>query len=251
MDNNKPQATPAIAAKPQQQANDANAVSWREIWHISLKVWYWYLISAILCVAIATAYLLRVPKSYTRSASIMIKQDKAGKSIGNDVASAFSDMGLGRSMANVDNELLVLQSNDEALAVTKRMNFNVSYTVSGLFHPEKIYGTTLPVKVEFPDADDNTVISFDLTINGDDAYTVTNLMRDGEEYKGEMKGKLGYNVLHTTAGSIVVLKSSNFNTENTVMVNYIAFAYNHCFGIIGMQTVNCYISVHQLSCSVL
>ena len=45
---------------------------------IALANWYWFVISAVLCVSVAFVYLKWAPKIYTRTASVLIKDDKKG-----------------------------------------------------------------------------------------------------------------------------------------------------------------------------
>jgi len=207
-----PQTAPQLRQQAQRNAND---ISLSDLWHLSLAHWPLYLLSIILCLGAATFYLLRTPKVYTRTASILIKDDQNGKSIGTNVAQAFQDMGIATANTNIYNELISLRSNDVALAVTKRLNLNVQYTVDGTFHDYKLYGTTLPIKVEFTSAQDNDFISFDISFKSEGHYVLTNLQRNGNQYDDIIEAQVGYNIVNTKAGRIVVLKTNNYNAATT------------------------------------
>ena len=67
--------------------------------------WHWFLISLVVTLGLAVVYLLRTPPVYTRSASLLIKEDSKGQSLSSDVGSTFADMGLFQASTNVNNEL--------------------------------------------------------------------------------------------------------------------------------------------------
>lgn len=207
--------TPANTQVRPQAQHSTNEVSIKDLWYLSLAHWPWYVVSVIICLALASFYLLRTPKMYTRSASILIKEDQDSKSIGTDVARVFQDMSISPTSTNVYNELISLRSNDVALAVTKRLDLNVFYTVSGTFHDYKLYGTTQPIKVEFPNASEEDFISFDISLKSDGHYKITNLQQNNVMYDDPVEGQVGYNIVNTKAGRIVVLKTRNYNKTTT------------------------------------
>ena len=83
----------------------------------------------------------------------------------------------------------------------------------GAFHPVTLYGTNLPIKVEFPGAKETDYIAFDITFKDGKTYTLSNFNLNGEETNKSVNGKFGYNMAHTPAGRVVVLKSPNFSTK--------------------------------------
>lgn len=85
----------------------------------------------------------------------MVKQDSKGRSIGSDISSLFSDLGLTQASANVNNELLAMQTPAAILETIKRLNLDIDYRTDGFFRKETLYGTSLPVKVTLPELDDN------------------------------------------------------------------------------------------------
>ena len=83
MENNQTQAT-----------RQEEVFSFRELMYSCLGRWYWFLISLVVCFAIATLYLLYTPPTFTRSMSVLIKEEDRGGSVSTDVASTFSELGL-------------------------------------------------------------------------------------------------------------------------------------------------------------
>lgn len=201
-----------------------NGLSVKELFFLCLANWKWFLLCLVVCVAGAKFYLLKTPKTYTRSMSVLIKDDKNGHSIGTDAARVFSDMGIAASSSNVYNELLTIKSNDVAVNVVKRMNLNVHYTIEGTFRPATLYGTNLPIKVEFPGVNDNDYISFDLTVKSAEKFSLSNLVFNDEESAKSVSGKFGYNITKTPFGRLVIIKNDNFSKEfvgKTIHVTYL------------------------------
>lgn len=211
MDNNN---TNMAVKKPIVQ-QDNNSLSAKELWYLCLDHWRWFVLSVIVCLGLAAFYLLITPKTYTRSASILIKQESRGKSIDQDLAQAFGNMGLSSSNTNIMNELSIITSKDMARSVVKRIALNVNYKVSGKFRDKILYGTSLPIKAEFPGLNDNDIVSFDVDFLKDNKIKLSNFTKNGESFSGEVNGTIGYNIANTPVGRIVVLKSPNYNKQNT------------------------------------
>ena len=94
----------------------------QHLFYLCLANWYWTVISLVITIGIALVYLLTTPPSYTRSASILIKEDAKGNAISGDISSTFADMGLFQSSTNVNNELISLRSPAVMLDVVKRLH---------------------------------------------------------------------------------------------------------------------------------
>ena len=76
----------------------------QDLFYLCLGKWHWFVVSLAVCLGIAVWYLLTTPPVYTRSASILIKDDSKGKSASTDMET-FSDFGLFTSNTNVNNEM--------------------------------------------------------------------------------------------------------------------------------------------------
>ena len=106
-----------------------------DLWYLCAANWRWFALSVLVCLSLATIYLLRTEPTYTQQASVMIKEGCKGGSMSSDVASAFSDMGLGVTKKKKKNEVQVFQSPDVVLETIKRINLDVRYSTDGTFHP--------------------------------------------------------------------------------------------------------------------
>lgn len=180
----------ATIQKKTQVQNTQDFIRIQDLLYMCLAKWYWFVLSLAVCLGVAIAYLLRTPPVYTRSASILIKDDSKGKSASTDMES-FADFGIFTTNTNVNNEMGTLQSPDLMREVVRRLHLDMNYLVDGRFHKVTIYGDQLPVAVSFADFPDNQSASFRLHLGTNGRYTLYELTRNGEHVGGEVKGKLG------------------------------------------------------------
>lgn len=192
-------------AQQNQQIQQANEVTFHDLYLLSLSHWWWYVVSVLLCLALATAYILRTPKVYTRQASVLIKEDNSrGRSLVSQLSSA-SEMGLFQEATNVNNEVLTIQMPALVLETVKRLHLDYNYNVDGTFHKNTLYGSTLPVQVSVAELPDNAGLSFVLLLKPDENFTVSDF-NYGESEDNVYFGKLG-DTLSTVAGKMIISKS--------------------------------------------
>jgi capsular exopolysaccharide synthesis family protein len=170
------------------QPQNDDSLRIQDIFYICLAKWQWFLISVMLVLGVAVFYLLRTPAVYTRTASVLIKEDSKGNSVSSDIAD-FSDLGLFQSGINVNNELFAFQSSALMMEVVKRMNLDVNYYLPGLFNKKVAYWDTLPAIVSFIDFPDNESVSFKLEILPNDSVVLSDIIR-GEDKFQNVKGLL-------------------------------------------------------------
>ena len=116
-------ATQNNISKPK-QADDFIRI--QDLFYLCLNKWYWFVISLAVTVGVAVVYLLTTPPVYTRSASLLIKEDSKGNSLG-DAAGLLGHLDIFLANTNVYNEIQSLQSPAIILAVVKRLHFAISY----------------------------------------------------------------------------------------------------------------------------
>ena len=68
----------------------------QDLFYLCLAKWKWFVLSLAVTLGIAVFYILRTPQVYTRTASVLIKEDSQGKSVSSEM-NAFSDLGLFQS----------------------------------------------------------------------------------------------------------------------------------------------------------
>lgn len=191
-----------------------NQVKISDVVFMTLRRWPWIILSVCVCVGIAILYVLRTPSIYTRTASIVIKDDSKGKSISSEL-DAFSDMGLIQTHSNIIDEVNKLQSRNVIKEVIKRLDLGVSYFVDGRFHKDLIYGPQVPVKVAFPDLMESESVTMTIELDGDGKYKIPELTHGDEqsEITNNDVVELG-DTLRTSIGRIVVEKTPYYDSHN-------------------------------------
>ena len=187
----------------------------QDLLYLCLAKWRWFILSLVVTLGIATYYTLTTPNVYQRTASLMIKDESKSQSISSDVASMFSDMGMGNMKSNVYNELIAIQSPAVLLETGKRLKLDVDYAIDGTFHKQALYGNDLPVTVDFIGFTDEQSGSFKLQLHPDGTYEVSyfkGATNDGTpvDTDGELKAKIGQ-IIRTPLGKIKVDKTASFS----------------------------------------
>lgn len=213
MDNSSPQ--PIIirqaAPAPQQQSE----VSMSDLFYICLGNWKWFVLSVVLCLSASVLYLLRIAPVYTRTASVLIKQDSKGHSV-SDVAGELSSLGLVNTNSNVNNELITFTSPALVLQLVQRMNLDINYSKPGTFRSTTLYGSTLPVQVELLDMDDTANASMVLTLTPEGTCNISDMVLKGEKLSYDQSVVFG-DTLQTPLGRMIVNQSAFFAQPETTL----------------------------------
>ncbi len=196
------------------QNQQEESVQLMDLLYKCLSKWYWFVISAALCLALAVFYVLKTPPVYTRSAEIQIKTNSRGQSISTDAE--ISQLGLFNTNTNVYNEIKAFGAKSLMQEVVKRLNLDMNYITDGRFHDNVLYGRSLPFTAAIIDVPDQAVMSFDLDVKEDGAFTLSNFTLQNEpvERGAKVSGAFA-DTLATPIGNIVV----------TPTVNYVAMNY--------------------------
>lgn len=193
--------------KKNDQQQQQDFIRLQDLLYLCLARWQWFVLSLVVCVGIAVAYLLVTPPVYTRSASIRIKDDSKGKSVSSDIES-FSDFGIFASSTNVIDEIETLKTPDLMLEVVQRLHLDMDYFVDGRFHKETLYGETLPVSVTLSNVTASETASFDMELKEDGRVTLTDFVRnDATVGDAPVSGKIG-STISTPLGKITVKRTS-------------------------------------------
>ena len=188
---------------PQKTTDDFMRI--QDLLALCIGKWHWFLISLVVTLGLAVVYLLRTPPVYTRSASLLIKEDSKGQSLSSDVGSTFADMGLFQASTNVNNELLSLQSPAVMLDVVKRLHLEVSYKTDGTFYKKVLYGQDLPVKLVFCDLQDNETASLTLQSSADERFILADFVRNGNKFAAQAPIEAALrDTVQTPAGRVVI-----------------------------------------------
>ncbi|MDR1624479.1 MAG: polysaccharide biosynthesis tyrosine autokinase [Tannerellaceae bacterium] len=186
----------------------------QDLFYLCLSKWHWFVISLFVTLGIATLYVLTTPPIYTRTASILIKEDAKGKSTSSDIGS-FADFGIFQTATNVNNELGILLSPDIMREVVARLHLEMDYHTDGRFYKQMVYGETLPVTVSIRDLPESEPAAFTLELSEDGNIELSDFERNGESISADaIKGKL-QDAIKSPVGRIVVMPSANYNSHST------------------------------------
>ncbi len=196
------------------QTQEQETVQIRELIHRCIARWYWFALSLVLCLTLGVLYILRTQPNYSTSAEIQIKSDQKGASMPGNIGD-FSDMGLFAIKSNVNNELRAFESPDLMGEVVNRLKLDMSYAEEGLFHPEVLYGTTLPFSAEFLDVEENVAAGFTLERGRDTTLTLKDFLLKGKKVGGSPVTASYGDTVQTPVGRIVLEKARNFQGTET------------------------------------
>ncbi len=183
--------------------------SLHDIVHMVLSNWYWFVISVGICLAAAVFYLKRTPKTYARTATILVKDSRKG---GNSELVAFSDIAGVNTRKSVDNELFVLRSRKLMNEVARRLRLDINYTDKVGLRPRNLYGFN-PVELDIVNDNDEQSFAFDLTILGDSAVSLTAFAGAGvnkQQSKSIIRARLGDTIV-SPVGNIIIKPTLYYN----------------------------------------
>ncbi|SMC00618.1 capsular exopolysaccharide family [Hymenobacter roseosalivarius DSM 11622] len=111
-----------------------------------LRRWYLFLISLVLCLAIATAYLAWATPRYLISSSLLIRDIDKGPDFqsGNPV---FRDLDVFNAATSIENEIEALKSVTLLERVLTELSLQATYYVDGFLKKREIYGSELPIRL--------------------------------------------------------------------------------------------------------
>ncbi len=117
----------------------ANEIQLNDILRFAGQNWYWFLISALCCLVVAAIYIRTQPRVYTRTASVLIKDEAKGSVSESD---AFNDVNLLTMSGNISNEQYIFKSRRLILDVIKRLRLDVTYKFKGRLQTIDLYKST-------------------------------------------------------------------------------------------------------------
>ena len=177
-------------------------VKLQEWFSLCIAKWHWFLISMVIVGGLAVLYVLKTTPTYTRKASILIKDDDGSNSLSKEFGQ-FSDMAFGKSRTNIQNEMITLKSLTYMKDVVQALHLDINYTITGYFHDFVIYGKDLPVNVVLPDVDPNQSAGFTLKINNNN-LELYHFSNSKEENKGKVVHGKFNTPIQTPIGKVIV-----------------------------------------------
>ena len=129
------------------ELENSRGLDYAELFYRCLYKWYWFLLSVVVCLIIGYVQIRRTTPVYVRAMTVMIK-DNNGNSRSPSLDQQLQQIGIVQT-SKVANELISFQSPALILDVVKRLHLDMNYSTHGFFHDKPLYGSTLPIQVQF------------------------------------------------------------------------------------------------------
>ncbi|MCR5821200.1 MAG: polysaccharide biosynthesis tyrosine autokinase [Bacteroidaceae bacterium] len=138
---------------------EESSFDFRKIWSMVILNWYWFIVSTLICVALAYVYLRYQRPVYAAETKVLIKDnDSRPRRYGNNFD--LSEMGIMSNSNGFDNELEILGSAAIATKAVTAMKLYVTYNISGRVTDIELYKET-PVVV---DLEENHLAQLELPV---------------------------------------------------------------------------------------
>ena len=177
-----------------------------DILQLCLAKWYWFAISIAVALCIAIIYILATPPVYTRTASLLIKEEGSGGQMSD--AGVLGDFDIFKTNTNVNNEIQSLQSPSVMADVVRRLHLDIDYRTDGRFYRQVLYGSSCPYTVEFLDLQDNDNAAFTILPASGGRIRLADFAYNGEEYDLETETLPG-DTATTPMGMVVVTAATD------------------------------------------
>lgn len=115
---------------------EESMLSVQDLLYLYRQKWYWFLISVVVFLCLGVLYLAKTVPMYTRTAELLIKEDRKGAS---SAADQLSDLGFLQPKSNIDNEMQTLKSPSLMEEVIKRLKLNDSYSIKNGLRRADLY----------------------------------------------------------------------------------------------------------------
>lgn len=143
----------------------------KSLLNICLKNWKWFLISTILCVALAMVYLRYAIPEYSATAKIQILEDSNQAS----ELSVLDDLDIFSSgKAKIEDETELLSARDNYIHIVEKLDLNIQYFIMGNIKSTEIYQKAdIPFSINFLANDsiiNNTKFDFYIRIHSNTSF---------------------------------------------------------------------------------
>lgn len=186
------------------------AVKISDVAALALKYWYWILFSLVICGFYAYFSIERTTPMYKQSMSVLIRDNAQGNG-SNSPSINLTELGLNQNHIVLEDEMEALRSPDLMEQVVVALNLMTQYTSPSGLHKQTLYGSTLPVKVSFPDMQPDESAYFKLNISEKGNIKVSGLKVNNQAFKVNSNTKLEFgDAINTPSGRIVIQKTPFF-----------------------------------------
>ena len=197
------------------QEENGNELNLMDLLHICLVNWKWFLLSLVLCIGLAYLYLLQSPRVYTRTASVMIKEENKNGNLANNFGFSTELTSLGFKN-NVDNEVLVFKTYRLMEKVAQRLHLDVSYTIKPQLRKIELYRQS-PVSLSFPEAEASQSFALKVTPLNENEVMLSDFVvidENGKEQEISKQLKVALkDSISTPVGKVIVNPSFYYTNQ--------------------------------------
>ena len=187
--------------------NITPAVKLTDVAALALQKWYWIVLSLLICGFYAVFSIQRATPLYKQSTSVLLRDDVQGNGTGGSSIN-LGELGLTQTYTVLEDEMEALRSPDLMEQVVVALNLTTLYSTPHNLHQVPLYGSTLPVRVSFPEMQPTESASFTMKISEEGAIEVEGLVVNGEHFRVNPETQLEFgDAINTPAGRIVLQKT--------------------------------------------
>ena len=207
--NNSPQQGQVQQQNSQQSVASTQTLRISDILLILVSNWYWILLCVIIGYGAANLYLRKTKPTYTRKASILLKDMNKSNILGGS-AYGYSDASLLIQSVDLTNEIFTIKSPVVMTEVIRRLNLQMQYEIEGTFRNSVLYGSNLPIDVKMLEAKEQESCSVIVDFEQDSTFVLKNFTRNGRLIEGvSITGQIGQTI-SSPIGNLVITATPYF-----------------------------------------
>jgi len=169
-----------------------------------LSQWPWFVLSVMLCCAIAVIYLKSTPVQYKRTANVLIKEEEK------DITAAFGGRSSFRAMADVNNEIEVFKSPQLTQEVIRRLKLDINYLTKDGLRKKDLYSQS-PIIAEFLESEN---FSFKVEFLQDGVIVISDFVKAKDRSKRKQRIETQLNKeTETPFGNIMISPSLYYSYD--------------------------------------
>lgn len=188
-------STAPVQTQSTNQEGD-DMISLREIFDIFYYNWKWFVLSALICLALSRLYLATKSNVYQRQAVMLVKDEgnsyNRRAAMSTDALMALNGVLSGSS---VKNEVYILRSHLLMKEVAKKLHLDVLYTLDGVLRDVSLYDVK-PFEVQFFDENEDSVkiAALDVSVLNDNEVHISRIQDEEETYDFDKVVRFGQRV---------------------------------------------------------
>ena len=199
---------------------EENTLQLADIWGMIWNNRMWYIISVAICLFLAIFYLYRTPKTYSRSAKVIVDEGAENASLRELASFGSTNVRSRYGGTNVMNEIQAFTSPDLMQKVVERLGYETSYIDNQRFRTRELF-TNTPFTLALGGDNPPSSFSFTAARHKDSTFVLSDFVVAGNDVKApKVTGAFG-DTLSTPVGKVVLTPTSKLNNwGRDVTVNW-------------------------------